>query len=207
MELQRVSENNARFNELSAEYRSNLEVFMDDEARRALESRELPVLLADNNPVAMRVFGKYTQQNIYRYVLLHSISDLWIEQLTRMEALRISIGMEAYAQQDPLVQYKSQSTDAFKNLFADIRMGVISRMFRLQPAPFRSRRPKPSPPPRRRPASPNPRPARRKKARKSVIKSIRNPAFHTEKLVRMAGLQSCSFHLIMTLLKSSYWSI
>ena len=51
-----------------------------------------------------------------------------------MEALRISIGMEAYAQLDPLVQYKSRSTDAFKDLFADIRMGVISRMFRLQPA-------------------------------------------------------------------------
>jgi preprotein translocase subunit SecA len=51
-----------------------------------------------------------------------------------MEALRISIGMEAYAQKDPLIQYKSRSTDAFKDLFADIRMGVVSRMFRLQPA-------------------------------------------------------------------------
>ncbi len=134
LELQRVSENNARFTNLPEEYRANLEVFMDDEGRHALESGELPALLAENNPAAIRVFGKYTQQNIYRYILLHSISDLWIEQLTRMEALRISIGMEAYAQQDPLVQYKSQSTDAFKNLFADIRMGVISRMFRLQPA-------------------------------------------------------------------------
>jgi preprotein translocase subunit SecA len=51
-----------------------------------------------------------------------------------MEALRVSIGMEAYAQRDPLVMYKSKSTDTFKDLFASIRLGVISQMFRLQPA-------------------------------------------------------------------------
>jgi len=134
MELQRVAENNAKFSDLPEEYRAGLAVFMDESAERALQTKELPVLLSENNAPAIRVFGKATQQNIYRYILLHAISDLWIEQLTRMEALRISIGMEAYAQLDPLVQYKSRSTDAFKNLFADIRMGVISRMFRLQPA-------------------------------------------------------------------------
>ena len=134
MELQRISENNAHFSDLPAEYRAGLAVFMDEETKRAIEDKELLPLLAESDPAVIRVFGRYTQQNIYRYILLHSISDLWIEQLTRMEALRISIGMEAYAQMDPLVQYKSKSTDAFKNLFADIRMGVISRMFRLQPA-------------------------------------------------------------------------
>ena len=51
-----------------------------------------------------------------------------------MEALRVSIGMEAYAQRDPLVMYKSKSTDTFRDLFASIRLGVISQMFRLQPA-------------------------------------------------------------------------
>jgi preprotein translocase subunit SecA len=134
MELQRMAENNAKFSDLPEEYRTGLAPFMDKEAERVLQTKELPELLNENNAPAIRVFGKATQQNIYRYILLHAISDLWIEQLTRMEALRISIGMEAYAQLDPLVQYKSRSTDAFKNLFADIRMGVINRMFRLQPA-------------------------------------------------------------------------
>ena len=51
-----------------------------------------------------------------------------------MEALRVSIRMEAYAQRDPLVEYKSVSTDTFRDLFSAIRMGVISKMFRMQPA-------------------------------------------------------------------------
>jgi preprotein translocase subunit SecA len=50
-----------------------------------------------------------------------------------MEGLRVSIGMEAYAQRDPLVQYKSQASDAFKNLLDNIRMSVISQMFRARP--------------------------------------------------------------------------
>ncbi len=134
MELQRIAENNPVFSGLPEEYRSNLAAFMDDAARVAFENKELPTLYSENDPDAIRTFGKFTQQTIYRHILLRAISDLWIEQLTRMEALRISIGMEAYAHLDPLVQYKSRSTDAFKDLFADIRMGVISRMFRLQPA-------------------------------------------------------------------------
>ena len=64
------------------------------------------------------------QQVIYRHILLKSISDLWIEHLTRMEALRVSIRMEAYAQRDPLVQYKRYSTDTFKELLANIRLAV-----------------------------------------------------------------------------------
>ena len=134
MEIQRVSENIEWFKDLPEDYRANLAPFMDADSEDMLNSQPMKTLLEENNPAIIETFGRYVQQTIYRHILLRSISDLWIEQLTRMEALRISIGMEAYAQQDPLVQYKSRSTDAFKDLFAEIRMGVISRMFRLQPA-------------------------------------------------------------------------
>ncbi|MDK2981921.1 MAG: preprotein translocase subunit SecA [Chloroflexota bacterium] len=134
MEIQRVSENIEWFKDLPQDYRANLAPFMEEGSEEVLNSKPLKTLLEENNPILISTFGRYVQQTIYRHILLRAISDLWIEQLTRMEALRISIGMEAYAQLDPLVQYKSKSTDAFKDLFADIRMGVISRMFRLQPA-------------------------------------------------------------------------
>jgi preprotein translocase subunit SecA len=134
MEIQRVSENIEWFKDLPADYRANLAPFVEEGSEETLNSQPMKALLDEDNPAIIETFGRYVQQTIYRHILLRSISDLWIEQLTRMEALRISIGMEAYAQRDPLVQYKSRSTDAFKDLFADIRMGVISRMFRLQPA-------------------------------------------------------------------------
>ncbi len=134
MEIQRVAEIAPRFRELPPDYQNNIRKFGTANALEELEQYDLQNLLDGNHPAVIHAFGGMVQQTIYRHILLRSISDLWIEQLTRMEALRISIGMEAYAQQDPLVQYKSRSTDAFKDLFAEIRLGVISRMFRMQPA-------------------------------------------------------------------------
>jgi preprotein translocase subunit SecA len=133
LEIERAAENSGTFKELNEGYRHQLEKFIDPDARKAFDEKDLRTLAIEENQSAIDVFGRFVQQSLYRQILLRAISNLWIEQLTRMEALRISIGMEAYAKLDPLVQYKSRSTDEFKNLFADIRMGVISRMFRLHP--------------------------------------------------------------------------
>ncbi len=77
--------------------------------------------------------GRSVQSQIYRQVLLGAITELWVDYLTRVEALRVSIGLEAYAQSDPLVKYKAQASDMFQTLLADIRAGVIGRIFLYQP--------------------------------------------------------------------------
>ena len=77
--------------------------------------------------------GSRVQNQIYRHILLTVISELWVDYLTRVDALRVSVGLEAFAQRDPLVQYKGQASELFKNLLSDIRAGVISKMFLYQP--------------------------------------------------------------------------
>jgi preprotein translocase subunit SecA len=81
-----------------------------------------------------RVLGERLQNQIYREILLGVISQLWVDYLTRVDALRVSIGLEAYAQRDPLVQYKSRATELFSQLLKDIRAGVVARMFTYQPS-------------------------------------------------------------------------
>jgi preprotein translocase subunit SecA len=66
-------------------------------------------------------------------VLLGAITELWVDYLTRVEALRVSIGLEAYAQRDPLVQYKTKASVMFQDLLKEIRSGVVSRMFLYLP--------------------------------------------------------------------------
>jgi preprotein translocase subunit SecA len=84
---------------------------------------------ADDRAAVQREMGRYAQNEVYRDLLLHVISEQWVDYLTRVEALRVSIGLEAYAQRDPLVQYKSQASEMFKTLLSEIRLGVISRVF------------------------------------------------------------------------------
>jgi preprotein translocase subunit SecA len=78
-----------------------------------------------------RILGKKALSQIYRDLILSVGDRLWVEYLTRMEALRTSIGLEAYGQRDPLVQYKSRAFDMFGQLLADVRAGVISRLFSM----------------------------------------------------------------------------
>ncbi len=77
--------------------------------------------------------GEKVLNNTYRQLLLSVISELWVDYLTRVESLRVSIGLEAYAQRDPLVQYKSKASEMFQVLMGEIRSGVASRMFLYQP--------------------------------------------------------------------------
>jgi len=104
------------------------------EAQRDAWGQSELTRLGENAPVlAAQEIGRGVQSQIYRQVLLGSITELWVDYLTRVEALRVSIGLEAYAQSDPLVKYKSQASEMFQALLADIRAGVIGRIFLYQP--------------------------------------------------------------------------
>ncbi len=81
-----------------------------------------------------QALGAQGLMRAYRELFLSVADRLWVEYLTQMEALRTSIGLEAYGQRDPLVQYKSRAFDLFKELLDTIRAGVVSRMYRLRVA-------------------------------------------------------------------------
>ena len=79
------------------------------------------------------VLGGKAQNRIYRQLLLETITDSWVEYLTKMEALRVSISMESYAQQDPLTKYKQKASTMFSELLSEVRQKVIGTIFRYRP--------------------------------------------------------------------------
>jgi preprotein translocase subunit SecA len=81
----------------------------------------------------VEAIGKYVLNEVHRGLLLSAFSELWVEYLTKVEALRISIGLEAYAQRDPLVQYKGRASEMFQQLLEDVRGLVIGRAFAARP--------------------------------------------------------------------------
>ncbi len=81
----------------------------------------------------IQALGAYVLNEVKRQLLLSAITELWVEYLTKVEALRVSIGLEAYAQRDPLVQYKGQASELFQQLLSDVRAAVIGRVFAYQP--------------------------------------------------------------------------
>ncbi len=94
---------------------------------------QIAALSAEERSILVNKLGQKHMTEIHRNVLLGVITELWVEYLTKVEALRVSIGLEAYAQRDPLVQYKTKASDMFQNLLVEIRSGVIDRVFRYLP--------------------------------------------------------------------------
>lgn len=77
--------------------------------------------------------GRRALTEIYRQHILAVTGDLWVEYLTKMEALRVSVILEGYGQRDPLVMYKSQAFKLFQGLVKDMRQAVVSRIFTFLP--------------------------------------------------------------------------
>ncbi len=97
---------------------------------------EAPASLPEPQRAALTAeLGRRRMTEIHRNALLGVITELWVDYLTRVESLRISIGLEAYGQRDPLVQYKSKASQMFQELLLEIRSGVIDRVFRYLPRP------------------------------------------------------------------------
>jgi len=133
IELRTLLQSQILFKQLDPILQSKIDAHLGSEIYRQLILQPQTSLVRSDLINVTEVLGEDLQNFIYRNILLNAISSLWIEHLTHMEGLRVSIGMEAYAQRDPLVQYKSQASDAFKNLLDNIRMSVISQMFRARP--------------------------------------------------------------------------
>jgi preprotein translocase subunit SecA len=133
-ELRRLIQTETPLSRLNQPLQERLRSVLGNERFEEIAESDLKELPAEDLQDIARVLGERLQNQIYREILLGVISQLWVDYLTRVDALRVSIGLEAYAQRDPLVQYKSRATELFSQLLKDIRGGVVARMFTYQPS-------------------------------------------------------------------------
>jgi preprotein translocase subunit SecA len=118
--------------DLDEEASSGLEKELGNSVFERIKTKPFNRLGPDNREVVIHELGRQGMTKVYRQLLLSVISNLWVEYLTQVEALRVSIGLEAYAQRDPLVQYKNRAYEMFQDLLRDMRLSVVSRMFTFQ---------------------------------------------------------------------------
>jgi preprotein translocase subunit SecA len=65
--------------------------------------------------------------------MLDITSRYWVEHLTSMEVLRQGIGLQSYAQKDPLAEYKVRAYEMFQDLLQVIQSDVVTAMFTYRP--------------------------------------------------------------------------
>jgi preprotein translocase subunit SecA len=110
-----------------------------------LEAMELQPLGQLDPEIQVLVRDAFVKHQESRWII-HVIDQLWTRHLTTMEGLRQSIGLQAYAQKDPLVEYKRNAYELFDELKAEIRqLGTRVLSLRIEPAAAPAPQPAPQP--------------------------------------------------------------
>jgi preprotein translocase subunit SecA len=69
-------------------------------------------------------------KSVERYTILNAVDKLWQEHLYGMDSLRESIGLRAYGQRDPLIEYKAEAFKVFEELMVNIKTEICHNIFR-----------------------------------------------------------------------------
>ncbi|MCF8354802.1 MAG: preprotein translocase subunit SecA [Melioribacteraceae bacterium] len=79
------------------------------------------------------MLGSELMARLERYAVLSVIDEKWKEHLREMDDLKEGIGLRAYGQKDPLLEYKGESFQLFLQLLKSIRDEVITFCFKFFP--------------------------------------------------------------------------
>ena len=107
---------------------------LDDVTREALiedfreEAREL---YAEKE----KLWGDEIAREVERYIVLEVVDTRWREHLENMDYLREGVHLRAFAQKDPLVEYRGEGHSMFEELSVLIREEVLMLLFHAQIEP------------------------------------------------------------------------
>ncbi|HWJ02143.1 MAG TPA: preprotein translocase subunit SecA [Verrucomicrobiae bacterium] len=80
------------------------------------------------------LFGPEVMREIERAVMLQVVDNKWMDHLDAMDQLREGIGLRAYGQKDPLIEYKFEAFEMFNAMIASIQEDIVRYMMRVSPA-------------------------------------------------------------------------
>ncbi|MEK7564782.1 MAG: preprotein translocase subunit SecA [Patescibacteria group bacterium] len=75
--------------------------------------------------------GEDQMHAIEKLVFLRILDELWMDHLDEMEHLRDSVGLRAYGQRDPLVEYKTEGHRMFKDFVSNMENQVAGLIFKI----------------------------------------------------------------------------
>ena len=71
-------------------------------------------------------------RDLEKDILLRVVDNKWIDHLHNIDMLRDGIGLRAYGQKDPLIEYKREAYDLFNNMMFEIQKDTVRHLFRTK---------------------------------------------------------------------------
>jgi preprotein translocase subunit SecA len=131
LEMQRISAHT--WTDLDKGTQSSLKRILGDSSPDPLEGKRIADMPAAQAQAIRAHMGSQVLFNVQRQIMLDITSHYWVEHLTAMEVLRQGIGLQSYAQKDPLAEYKVRAYDMFQELLLAIQADIVTALFTYRP--------------------------------------------------------------------------
>jgi len=79
-------------------------------------------------------FGLDKMRELERVVLLQIVDQKWIDHIDSVEHMKSGIGLRAYGQRDPIVEFKFETMNMFKSMTDLIRTDTVKHIYAAQPS-------------------------------------------------------------------------
>ncbi len=82
---------------------------------------------------ALETEGHEVVRALERAAVLAIIDDKWMEHLRELDSVKEGIGLRAFGQKDPLIEYKREAFEMFRSLMGELQQEVISLIWKSVP--------------------------------------------------------------------------
>ena len=97
----------------------NKDKYTADELLEELQNKALEAYKAKEEEIGTDAF-----KELQRIVLLKVVDEKWMDHIDDMDELKNGIGLRAYGQKDPVIQYKIDGSDMFEEMINAIKLDV-----------------------------------------------------------------------------------
>ena len=104
---------------------------MEEYSRQELLERLLEIAHAEYQD-RVDMLGDAMFGQLEKAIMLRVVDNKWMEHLDNMDMLREGIGLRAYGQKNPLVEYKFEAFEMFQNMIAAIQDETIMALYKIR---------------------------------------------------------------------------
>ena len=107
--------------------REELEDFTKDDLKETLLNAAIQAYEAKETE-----YGSEMMRELERIVLLRVVDEKWMDHIDAMDQLRYGVGMRAYGQRDPVIEYKYEGFEMFEEMIKNIHQDSVKMMLHLK---------------------------------------------------------------------------
>jgi len=105
--------------------RDALEELLQEKAAAAYQAREAEFGVAPGSEIPL-------MRELERVIMLRVVDEFWMDHIDAMESLRDSVRLRAFAQTNPVDEYKREGFDMFEEMIGGIKEEVVRRIFTVR---------------------------------------------------------------------------